>query len=304
MILTLEALHIIDAIDRAGSFAAAARELDKVPSALSYTVRKLEQELDVLLFDRRGHKARLTNAGSELLNEGRTLLRAAAELERRVQHTASGWEVQLHIVLDSTIDFERLRPLIADFDREVSGTSLHFSSEVLSGVWESLLTGRADLAIGAAHDSPDLVRMSGNFQTRQLGTIDWVFAVAPGHPLAQLPEPLDAATIQQYRAIAVGDSGRSLPDITAGLLSSQPRLTVPSMQAKLAAQLAGLGCGHLPAALAAPYLQSGQLLARQTAVAKAPTVAHLAWRSAARGKCLKWFLQRLAQPDVAAMLLG
>lgn len=49
--LTLEALRVMDAIDRRGSFAAAADELGRVPSALSYTMQKLEEELDVVLFD-------------------------------------------------------------------------------------------------------------------------------------------------------------------------------------------------------------------------------------------------------------
>ncbi|WP_140411965.1 LysR family transcriptional regulator, partial [Escherichia coli] len=54
--LTLEALRVMDAIDRRGSFAAAADELGRVPSALSYTMQKLEEELDVVLFDRSGHR--------------------------------------------------------------------------------------------------------------------------------------------------------------------------------------------------------------------------------------------------------
>ena len=45
MNLTLEALRIIDAIDRKGSFAAAAVALDRVPSAMTYSVRKLEEDL-------------------------------------------------------------------------------------------------------------------------------------------------------------------------------------------------------------------------------------------------------------------
>ena len=47
--LTLEALRVMDAIDRRGSFAAAADELGRVPSALSYTMQKLEEELDEAL---------------------------------------------------------------------------------------------------------------------------------------------------------------------------------------------------------------------------------------------------------------
>ena len=65
--LTPEALGMIDAIARSGSFAAAARELGKVPSALTYSVRQLEDALDVLLFDRSSRQAKLTAAGEELL---------------------------------------------------------------------------------------------------------------------------------------------------------------------------------------------------------------------------------------------
>ena len=97
MRLSLDALLVIDAIDRKGSFAAAAHELHRVPSAVTYTVQKLEQDLDVLLFDRRGHRAKLTPAGHELLNEGRHLLHAAVDLESRVKRVATGWEAELRM---------------------------------------------------------------------------------------------------------------------------------------------------------------------------------------------------------------
>lgn len=304
MNLTLEALRILDSIDRMGSFASAAVELDRVPSALTYSVRKLEDEMDVLLFDRRGHRAKLTPAGLELLMGGRHLLRAADELEQRVKRTATGWEVELRIVMDKSIPFEKILPLIEAFDREKSGTRLRFSSEVLSGVWESLVTGTADLAIGAAYGGPDIVHMSGGFQTRPLGNIDWVFAVAPAHPLARMPDPLPADMIQQYRAVAVGDTGRTLPSITAGLLTGQETLTVPSLNAKLLAQLACLGCGHLPRAMAAPYFASGALIEKQTMEKKPDGVCRIAWRTSSRGKSLKWFLARLAEPEMQRMLLS
>jgi len=302
MKLTLEALHILDTIDRKGSFAGAATELDRVPSALTYSVRKLEEDLDVLLFDRGGHRAKLTPAGTELLNEGRHLLQAAAELEQRVKRTASGWEVELRVVLDSIVPFEKMIPLIAEFDREASGTRLRFSVEVLSGVWEALLSGRADLAIGAVYNGMEAVRMTGDFRTMTVLPDSWIFAVAPHHPLANLPEPLTASQIQRYRAVAVGDTGRSLPGVTTGLLNGQETLTVPSLRAKLAAQLAGLGCGHLPRVLAAPYLADGSLIEKATQEIRTPVTKQIAWRTAGRGKCLKWFLNRLADPSVQRSL--
>ncbi|MQR00173.1 LysR family transcriptional regulator [Glaciimonas soli] len=304
MNLTLEALHILDTIDRMGSFAAAAIELDRVPSALTYSVRKLEDDLDVLLFDRRGHRAKLTSAGVELLTEGRHLLQAAEELERRVKRAATGWEVELRIVVDSIIPFESLLPLIAEFDRENAGTRLRFTHETLSGVWEALLNDRADLAIGAPHEGPDTMRMSGNYKTHPIGVIDWVFAVAPQHPLANAEEPLSADLIQQHRAIAVGDTSRALPSMNLGLLTGQDTLTVPGIPDKLKAQLYGLGCGHLPRTLAEPYLASGALIEKQTSEAKPSNKTHIAWRTPVLGKSLKWFINRLNDPAILRSLLG
>ncbi|MFC3111241.1 LysR substrate-binding domain-containing protein [Undibacterium arcticum] len=305
MNLTLEALQIIDTIDRKGSFAAAAAALDRVPSALTYSVRKLEGDLDVLLFDRRGHRAKLTAAGQELLAEGRHLLHLAEELEQRVKRTATGWEVELRIVLDGIIPFAHVLPLIAAFDREAAGTRLRFSYEVLGGTWESLLSGAADLAIGAGYGGPDLIQMSGKFQTRALGEIEWIYAVAPEHPLAREPEPLTANVMQRHRAVAVGDTSRNGPGMTAGLLSGQETLTVPSINDKLAAQLAGLGCGHLPRILAAPHLAAGRLIEKKTIESRPGAASQYAWRSsAARGKGMKWFLTQLADPVTQRRLLG
>lgn len=96
MRLSLDALAALDAIARRGSFAAAAaEELHRAPSAVSYVVQKREQDLGLLIFDRSGHRAKLTPEGTELLREGRHLLRAAGEIEERRQRLARGWESEL-----------------------------------------------------------------------------------------------------------------------------------------------------------------------------------------------------------------
>src|ERR1035437_2925352 len=139
MKLTLDALQVMDAIERKGSFAAAAAELHRVPSALTYTVQKLEQDLDVVLFDRSGHRARLTPAGQELMQEGRQLLRAAGELECRVQRVATGWETAFRIALDIMIPAVHLFPLTAESYAEQSVSRIRLAHEVLSGTWHALV---------------------------------------------------------------------------------------------------------------------------------------------------------------------
>src|SRR5690349_17430134 len=184
--LSLDALLVLDAIARKGSFAAAAEELHRVPSAITYTVQKLEQDLDVLLFDRSGHRAKLTRAGEELLRDGRYLLRAANDIECRVQRIAKGWETELRIAWNDIIVGERLTPLLEAFYAEASGTRLRLSAEVLGGCWDALFSGRADLVIGAPGDTPP----ETGAVVRPFGDIPFIFAVSPAHPLAAAEEPV------------------------------------------------------------------------------------------------------------------
>ena len=110
--LTLEALRVMDAIDRRGSFAAAADELGRVPSALSYTMQKLEEELDVVLFDRSGHRTKFTNVGRMLLERGRVLLEAADKLTTDAEALSRGWETHLTIVTEALVPTQDFFPLI------------------------------------------------------------------------------------------------------------------------------------------------------------------------------------------------
>jgi DNA-binding transcriptional LysR family regulator len=303
MPLTLEALETVDTIVRKGSFAAAAAEMGKVPSALTYTVRKLEGELDVLLFDRRGPRARLTAAGRELLDEGRRLLRSADDLARRVRRVASGWEPELRIGVDALVDLDRLRPLIEDFYREQAPTRLRFSYEVLDGALEALLEERTDLAIGAPYDAPHPALSTASFALRPLGRVEFVFCVAPHHPLATAPEPIAVDTLVAHRAVALAGTSRLQPSRASGLLSGQDTLTVATLEQKVAMQIAGLGVGWLPEPFARPHLACGRLVARRPADPRPPAMLHYGWRRADPGKALKWWLAKLDLPLVRERLV-
>jgi len=289
MRLTLDALQVLDAIDRKGSFAAAAEALFRVPSAITYTVQKLEQDLAVQLFDRSGHKAVPTPAGHALLRDGRHLLRAAQLLESRVTRVATGYETELTIAVSDVIGVERLYSVLEDFYREPCGTEVKLISEVYGGSWDALLAGRADLSIGAPGEGPP----GGGYSVRPMGLLEFVFAVAPNHPLALLPEPLSSHAILQYRAISAADSSRHLAPRTSGLLTGQEALSVPDMRAKLAAHIAGLGVGYLPLWLARKAVAAGQLVIKQVAEPKPAIPLHLAWRTDHAGRALGWFLERL-----------
>ena len=285
--LDLQAIELLTAIEVEGSMAAAARRLGKVPSALSYQVRRLEETLDLLLVDRRSGRALLTESAQLLVREGRDLRAALDGALTRARRAALGFESELVIAVDAVVPIDVLWPLLHGFDQLKAPTQLRFWHEVLSGSWEALLSGRADLVVGAPGEAP----ANREIRMQPLGRIEFVFCVAPQHPLATVAEPLLPAQIARHRAIAVADSARSMPRRTAGLLPGQRVMTVPDFNYKVAALCAGLGCGYLPRHVAAAPLRSGALVQRATAQTELVAPVHLAWREPIRGKALAWFVQ-------------
>jgi DNA-binding transcriptional LysR family regulator len=299
MRLTLEALETLDAIEEHGSFARAAEALHRVPSAVTYTVQKLESDMGVPLFDRSGRRARLTAAGRVLLDRGRELLRQAESLENSVKRAGHGWETQLVIAVDDIIPIEALFPVISAFDALMTGTRLRFTQEIFGGTWDALIDRRADLTVGAGGDAPH----GYGLLTKQIGIIPFVFVVAPHHPLTDAPEPLAPEIVARYRSVAAADSSRRLPARSNGIQPGQEVLVVSSLAAKAAAQIAGLGVGYLPEHIARPHIEAGRLVERQVAAERSPVTMHLAWRSGEEGRALQWFRDRiLEEPGVRALM--
>ena len=169
---------MLQSIAQDGSFAAAARALGVVPSALTYRVRQIEDALDVLLFDRSARKAQLTMAGAELLREGARILDDIDSMANRVKRVATGWEPRLTIAVDGIISASIVMELCEAFLALAPPTRLRLRDETLSGTLDALTSGQADLAIGTGE--------SGNhadIHSKPLGDTHWVYAVAPQHAL-------------------------------------------------------------------------------------------------------------------------
>lgn len=299
-LLTPDAFRILNAIAQAGSFAGAARALGMVPSALTYRVRQIEDALDVLLFDRSSRQAVATAAGVELMRQGERLGSEVDAVVNRVKRMATGWEPQLTIAADGLISHPALMELACDFFKLNPPTRLRLRDEILSGTIGALTSGLADLAIGAILEPSS----AADLKAAPLGAVRFVYAVAPHHPLAKLPQPIRDSELQKYRAVVVADSVQSGITQSFGLLEGQDCFVVSSVAAKLDAQLRGLGAGFLAEPVARPYLETGRLVAIK--VERSTREMHLsyAWRSSGPpGKALAWWLQQLERPITRRALL-
>ncbi len=284
--ITLEALRVLDMIDKKGSFGAAAEALFKVPSALTYTVQKLESDLGINLFDRTRQKAQLTTAGRLLLEQGRQLLQAATAIEEAVQQLESGWETQLRIAKDTVLPLAPLLQQINAFNQLDKRVAISISEDVLGGTWDALVTERCDLALGASGELP-----KGVFEYRPLGNVEFVFAVAREHPLCLHKGPVDAAAIQAFPTIVIADSSLNTPGRSSGLLESRQVIRVANTQAKIEAQKQGVGVGFLPRHMIGKELREGSLIALACSVPRPPIPLYMAWRKGHAGKALAWFVE-------------
>jgi molybdate transport repressor ModE-like protein len=299
-VLTPDALALLQAVAQTGSFAAAAREMGLVPSAVTYRVRQIEEALDVLLFDRSSRQARLTDAGAELLREGARLLQEIDAVANRVRRVATGWESQLTIAVDTVISCATVMELAQAFFELAPTTRLRLRDESLTGTLEALTSGQADLAIGVVTDTGT----SAGIQVLPIGDMRFVYVVAPHHPLAKVPDPISDDVLQKHRAIAVADSVQHGTAITFSLLPGQDVLTVATMRAKVDAQLRGLGGGFVPEPLARPHIERGTLVVKKIRRNSDVTPLRYAWRTTTPpGRALSWWLKQLESPATRQALV-
>ncbi|EOB3919885.1 LysR family transcriptional regulator [Vibrio parahaemolyticus] len=284
--ITLEALHILDAIDRRGSFAAAANELDRAPSSLSYQIQKLEQDLDINIFDRSGHKALFTEAGKLILERGRAILQASEKLVNDATLLANGWELDITVAFDGIIPISNFFQMV-DALAEVSSTRIRLQEEILAGSWESLNTGRADLLV-----CPSLDTLPQEVKAEKIGKMSMVWVAATEHYVHKRSGEFDDSAREKYRIIAIADTAREQPALSINIIQKQPRLTVTNFTAKVEALTAGLGIGTLPRQIALPLIEKG-VLKQIEGTEEQPMDIILAWRRNTMGEAKSWCIQYL-----------
>jgi DNA-binding transcriptional LysR family regulator len=288
--INIEALEILDAIDRRGSFAKAAEELNKATSAVSYGVQKLEEQLDITVFQREGRRSVLTPAGRLILDEGRKILNSATLLAQKAKEMATGWEPLLRIAIDSTQNSSLIFQVLSEFMKNHDSLEIDIIECILSGGWEALEQDRVDLIIG----SPGPVPLQKGYRAIPLALTEMIPVIASHHPFAKLANNTEAlkSALPHLRRVVAHDT--SIVNITrsAGLTMGKKVIYVQTIDQKIAAQLAGLGIGHLPKHRIQAYLDRGQLI--ELKLDTDAVESFLAWKISNKGKALQAFTQLLS----------
>jgi DNA-binding transcriptional LysR family regulator len=294
--ITIEVLETLDAIDRRGSFAKASEELNKATSAVSYAVQKLEEQLDIALFQRQGRRSVLTPAGHLILEEGRKILVATSRLANTAKEVATGWEPKIRIAAESTLNSPVLFQVLADFLEEHVNVEVDLLESVLNGGWEALDQDRVELIVGV----PGPVPLQKGFRAIPIGDSDLVPVIAASHQYGTLAQDAQglAAVLPKLRRIIIHDTSQLEIARSEGLTrlmsgNAGKSFYVQNIDQKVEAILAGIGIGHLPRKRIQSLLDNGELKELELANVSNHE-CFMAWKISNKGKGLQALTQLLS----------
>lgn len=251
--LTLDQLRVLVTISDAGSFSAAGRELRRAQSAISHAVATLEQIHGVTLFDRAGHRPRLTPVGRVLVGQARVVLASANHFEVMAAATREGIEPELAVAIDPLVPTSAFIDSLQALRSEFPHLPVSFSTEALGGAERRLRRGDAALAFCIL-----LPTVPDDVMALPLLDIDLLPVVAPAHPLAQLGRAATRADLEEHVQLILSDP--SAPDGPSyGVISTKAWRFV-EIGRRLDFVLAGLGWCRMPGHLVTPLLADGRLV--------------------------------------------
>ncbi|MFY0666286.1 MAG: LysR family transcriptional regulator [Natronospirillum sp.] len=297
--ITIDLIKTLDAIDRHGSFAAAAEHLHKVPSALTYTLQKCEKDLDIILFDRSGHRAEWTESARHILKEGRHILTSLDNLAHSSQRLADGWTTQYSLALDHVLDFSQIVPMLSQAQQDIPWVPIHIQQGTLSGTWELLINHQVDLVLAPNLSKPN----AAGIQTQVIGNMQMVLAVARNHPLAACEHALTEDDMADYPVVTVKDTARQIAPLTAGIRNRKREVMVPDMGTKITAQKQGLGIGFVPLHRIQKEVFRGDLVIKE--LVDQPDVSDIqivaGWRQGDSDKTHQWVMQHLHLVQISGL---
>jgi len=159
------------------SFARGARLSHVSPSAISKAVKKLENELDVALFERTTRSVRLTAAGAALLARCERIFAEVAALRAEVAHAGAAIAGPMHIAAMEVLSIELLPRAIAELVEHHPAVTPHAYEMVPSRMVELLREGAIDLGLTIGGVASKGVRVI------PLGGSPGVLVCGPKHPL-------------------------------------------------------------------------------------------------------------------------
>ncbi len=297
--LSLDQFLVFVTIVDEGSFAAAARRLNRAQSAITYAIQKLEDQSSLALFDRTQYRPVLTEAGATLLPRARRILDDVADYRLQASGITKGLEAELSLAITPYVPADLLARVLKAFNLAFPMVEIRLSVEAAEAGFNALRRRRADLAL-----INEFVPLDNTFERSHCAVVDLVAVAAPDHPLARIAGPLTADLLQDHTQIVLEARGENREERDYGVHAVN-RWRVTDLDVKHELLLAGVGWGSMPRPRVAADLTARCLVDlkpdRWEGADRMPSlpvvVAHL--KEVPLGPAGRWLMQRFAEEGAA-----
>ncbi|GAB2190064.1 LysR substrate-binding domain-containing protein [Sessilibacter sp. MAH1] len=194
----LERIHLrlVKTVEEQGSLTSAAKELCLTQSALSHTIRKLEDKLGTSIWIRDGRKLRLTQSGQYLLNVANRILPQLEYAESKLQQFGLGEQGLLRIGMECHPCYQWLLKIVSPFLKQWPGVDVDVKQRFRFGGVGALFDYEIDLLV-----TPDPFFKEG-LHFEPVFDYEQVLVVNNGHQLSHKqciqPEDLRGETLITY----------------------------------------------------------------------------------------------------------
>ncbi len=248
---TFDEWEILHTVVQLGGFAPAAKQLHRSQSTISYAIAQLQNQLGIKIFELKGRRAHLTEAGRVLLADAEPHLAGFRQLEQRAHSLASGGESEIRLSVDSIFPNDRLFAALAEF-------SQHFPYVHSKLRQSTFLSSDSEFSERNAHLCISGL-VSREYFVHPILEIRMLAVARRDHPLHRLKRQVSRAEMMQHTLVII-------EGIASGSRKHQPRglaqrfLSVDTIEAAIDAVRSGLCFGWIPVYRIQPFLESEELL--------------------------------------------
>ncbi|WP_073602028.1 LysR family transcriptional regulator [Vibrio aerogenes] len=244
---TIEQWFVLQTVIQADGFTAAAAQLHRSQSSVSYTISKLQEQLGVSLIEITGKRVRLTKTGAALLEDMRPLMEEFATIENKARALHAGAPAKIKLEVDSLYPKPLLFSALTEFQQQYPYTQVELK-ELLRLVSPDDARN-CDLAIGLPYNR--------QLMKNRLLEIELIAVAHPDHPLHQLDKSaLTAADVNRYTQVYLDNNHERTSEV---MELPRYRWIVNTIDAAIEAVRSKLCFGWLPKSLIETQLAKGEL---------------------------------------------
>ncbi len=289
MKLDLDSIRVLRTVVEQGSFAAAAKKLHRAQSAVSYQIKKLEETLNLIIFDRSDYRAVLTPAGQTILEEGCRLLKQAEHIEELAVQLNQEWEPSFEVVVDGILEITPIMSAMKALLGEDIPTKISLTMEYLGGVQHRFDKNQADLMLVKEYQK------STSLLSQPLKDVECLLCVSAEHSLGS-SKNVSISQLQKAVELSVHDSSEQKNyDVEHMHFGGERIFYLSDFKSKKQALLQAIGFGWMPYYLVEKELKNGQLVeVKYRHGSRFSFTPHLVWRAEKKlGKTAQRFMELL-----------